>query len=577
MIENLKIPLRYTDVFSDSNESIEFHLQHINKDILIKFAIYFSRDPKTENTDIFNFIDNFFSRENKTIALEIKQRISKLTYYDKFTTVITSKLLCYKLLEKSLSLTQTVHTTNKIAEINLFKAILLINEELIENDIKTKELIDNLDCLNQAKLFFTLSLPNHDIVSYNLNIEFINETYKSLVLFKFLNTNPFYNPILEKLLCNYNCDDTTSFIKLMLASVLPAIQNQDNNTIYLSYNRLDKLEEKQYQFIEKFSLSSFQPIDDIDFITLRSNPFIRIDDSKFLVISDIFLCQLIHNSLYFKLNDIFKSLKVVDKTLPDFRGLYCYEFSEKFLFYNVMKYIFNKRSYIQISGEQFETNKIEGAVDYYVRNGSKVLLFESKNSLFPAKLKTSKDFNQIEKVLRRNYHSDNSSSTTDKKAILQLIETIKLSLNNFVNQIDVNIPKQPRFFPILVSHNKHTEITGFNYILNNWFQVELEKLKCSLNIEIKCLPLTVVNIDTLIYFQDEFQDKEFDLFMLIEKYHKSVKYNYQLGDFRNREESISRLWPFSSFIFEYMNERSKMKVPKIISDLIKELEGSNSL
>lgn len=569
----IKVPLKYSDVFPDPPPSIDELLIQINKEKLIQATVHLSRHKELENLNVLSFIQEFFPRKSNDFVIKLTQSISTLKRKSINNLTVITKLTCYRLLEKVISMEYRTESVTDF-EIIVFKTLLLINEELFTDNEDLSNLVAKGDRISLAKGLFTSSILSHDIYNYNLNIEFMNESYKAIQLFNFLNQDSKLKTTLDKLLQEFECQDSNEYLRLMFATVLPELIDKNKKLHYLSYNRSIETEDKQFRFVEKVALSKYYEIDRLDFIALRSKPLIQFNDSTFLIVSDIFLCQLIHNSLYFKLSDIYNKSELAKSLGIEFRGFYCYEFSEKFLFYKVMDSIFSNKRYSQISGEQFEEQKISGLVDYYIRNGSKILLCESKNALFPARLKNTKDYDVIETILKRNYHSDKVKGKVDKKAVFQLIESIQLILDKKVSEVDSHISSNPRFYPVLISHNKHTDIPGFNLIINDWFQTELEKIQVNYNKKINSQPLTVINIDTLIYFQDEFTEKEFDLYMLIKKYHKLVQLNKNKDvKYRSEKDWVSKIIPFSLFVYNYMNDRSKMKPPKIISEMIEELKA----
>jgi hypothetical protein len=293
----------------------------------------------------------------------------------------------------------------------------------------------------------------------------------------------------------------------------------------------------------------------------------KLDKGKYRIIFDLFVCQLLHIGLYFKLSEINNNLPSAIK-VPEFRNLYTFNFSEKHLSYHILQRIFSRRKWIKYSGQELDDAKIIAPPDYYVRNGNKVLLFESKDVLINAKIKASKDFNAYESELKKKFYFTVSGTKTKKKAILQLLNSIETLLDHN-NNLDVNYKsKNLRFYPVLLTHSSQFDTIGLNNILNKWFLKELNEIEKKRGIKLKVIPLTIINIDSLIYFEDHLRDV-IDLFGVIEKYHffttfkTTKKYKSESHVYESKEKTLI---PFSTFFFNYMRDKKLLTPPSFIRD-----------
>lgn len=60
--------------------------------------------------------------------------------------------------------------------------------------------------------------------------------------------------------------------------------------------------------------------------------------------------------------------------------------------------------------------------DYYIRNGNKIFLFESKDILIPSETKVSNDYENISSELKKRlYYEEKRNGGIDNKAVLQLL------------------------------------------------------------------------------------------------------------------------------------------------------------
>jgi hypothetical protein len=230
--------------------------------------------------------------------------------------------------------------------------------------------------------------------------------------------------------------------------------------------------------------------------------------------------------------------------------------------------IFSRKKWIKYTGQELDDAKVIAPTDYYVRNGNKVLLFESKEVLVDAKIKTSKNYELYETVLKEKFYFAKSDVIIKKKAILQLLNFIEILLDQR-NTLDSNYKSQNlRFYPILLTHSSQFDTLGLNKILNKWFLEELIGIEKKRDIKIKVFPLTIINIDSLIYFEDHFRDTV-DLYTVIEEYHRFTtfeekkKYNSEV-QLRISKEKM--LIPFSTYFFNYMRDRKMLTPTSFIRD-----------
>ena len=228
-------------------------------------------------------------------------------------------------------------------------------------------------------------------------------------------------------------------------------------------------------FIER--LTAQNEIKDIDFRILRSHPFFKIEAGEYCVVYGYFLLELIYKGVYFKLNELNNQLSQEDK-IKGFRAFYCDHFSERTLLYNVLFDVYAKK-YIQKSGEEIKnTYKIDAEPDYYIRNGNKIYLFESKDILIPSDAKISNDYIKITAELKKRlYYEEKGDGSISKKAILQLLHNIKKLLKKNAEWDSCYKENRVKIYPIIILHDNIYNCPGINDLVNQWFIGELEKIK----------------------------------------------------------------------------------------------------
>ncbi len=389
----------------------------------------------------------------------------------------------------------------------------------------------------------------------------ITQTAKAVLFFEDIVERESFNILLKDFYEYYEVTDYKDYIKRYLGLTALILKAEKEGKIDISINEESK-KEKSQSFLEKFALSGLNDEIDVDFKVVRNYPLIKIENYMFRIVFPLFAIEKLYNGLYFKFKEINDNLPR-EKKIKNLRSEITYHFSEKQLLYKLLEISFGKR-YLQKSGEEIEKSGNDGFVDYYIRNGNKVFLFESKDILLNAEIKRSYDYSLIEPELMKKLYYEENEGKRIPKAICQLINSTKTLLDRKLN-LDKNLkPKAIRVYPILVLHNKQLEILGLNQIINHWFKTELEILKKeSYSIE-KVRDVVILNIDSLLLFADKIYSKEIQLDEIIDQYlnftnqenisEKKYKNHQEIGDaFRNT--CIS----FSGFI----NQKYRWDLPSI--------------
>lgn len=110
---------------------------------------------------------------------------------------------------------------------------------------------------------------------------------------------------------------------------------------------------------------------------------------------------------------------------------------------------------------------------------------------------------------------------------------------------------------------------GMNYIVNKWFQEELKNIQAE-GFDVKSIkPLTIVDIDTLIFHQDILRERKIKLHEIFDLYHKFVKYDekrkYNTLKTANAQ-ALRALQPFALFFSNLAIERKLWRSSRMILD-----------
>jgi len=575
---NNTVILSYSDVFSDENKSKFDYLNLLPVDELKLAGAFFinASKPGSPHFDPSFFLGKFFCEANQGVADLIFEKILGLQNAQS-QVLILNPLSSLQIAEYSLRLEENnvSNISDQEFEEILIKAYLKFNEENI-HDEEIKNSVQGYMGNDQFAARTLLSIiAYHDLINYNIYDVIVSQFIKAIYLFEFLEQNSSFKPILNKFLQNYSYNDWKEYLQKIMPAIYSIADKAKKNPFTYTDIRIDDSSVESF-----YALHSFESTDDfsrnIDFIKLRDKPFYKIGDGNYRVISDLFLAEKLYNSLYFSLNQANSTLADQDKI--SFRSRFCHEFTENFLFYRAIENIYEKK-YLQMSGQSIiEKFKIDSEPDYYIRNGNKVFLFESKDVLINAEVKVSYDFEKIEQALKEKFYFDIKKGKKHNKAVLQLMNNIKNILNEDV-VFDKNVKaRTSRVYPIIVTYYNTLNTPGINYWVNRWHLDELNQLRqAGLTVQ-NVRKITIINIDTLLIYANLFKERKISLDVLIDEYHKlgTLKVKKTTTQLSLKKEITNRYIPFDSFIYDYCEKRGFKVAPKLFLEIgMKMLEDSN--
>ena len=199
------------------------------------------------------------------------------------------------------------------------------------------------------------------------------------------------------------------------------------------------------------------------------------------------------------------------------------EFSERFLFYSLMKKCFGL-NYVNYSGEELEKALGKGMPDYYLRRRNKIFVFECKDVQMAAKKKLSGDYETIKKAIFEKYVANSKGHA---KGIGQLANVIVEKLPSILREVDKSAPNSVIFvYPVIVYFDDCFDVEGPNYLLNKEFQRIISEKNVTADYEVK--DVVMVNIEQLMRLENFFAAEKLDLAYLINSYieYKAVSYTH---------------------------------------------------
>ena len=565
----MQLILEFREVFNEEPKELSDYLDGISRSTVLQIGTHFlsAYNNPSQLGDSKSFLETFFRRENLEFANDVYQKTRRLEQ-EYGVVQIVSIHSSLRLFEYSYEhLDENEIQTGVKAEVNIFKAYLLLNQQYTQKEGLTDRLTKgSTKILEWAEEFVTHEFAYSELINFSKSILISTQIIKAIYLFEFLENNSQYHTLLNKFVITFDCSDWKDYLKKFI-SIIALILNKDRSGhLTLNISKNDNYV-RNCAFLEQLTLNQDTNASDIDFRHLRSNPLYKRGEGEYQIIFDKFVFEKIFKGLYFHLNQINSTLHS-DK-IQNLRSFWGNEYSEKVLLYSILEKTYEDR-YIKFSGEQIRVTGIIAEPDYYIRNGNKIFLFESKDIMIKAEVKTSFDFQKIENELKRKLYFDQVEGKVKNKAVLQLINNVKRVLTKSFPFDDRYRENSVRIYPILVLHDHQFNLAGLNILINNWFQTELKTLcKNGLNIS-KVRPLTIIDIDTLIFHQDRFRVRQTSLDTLIESYHKCTTFNPKKTNSsieKKREYLLGVLHPFSTYLSEfYYNRGVRRPPPKILSE-----------
>ena len=465
------IVLEYSDCFSDNPREISYYLQGISRHNLLQICIMFiSRTNET----VYKYLSTYFSEKNKEYINKLWASLQKnrTDIENCVITNIESSLRFYEYVFDKIDTDKTTIPETEV-EINVLKVYLLFNSQINSGDNTASESTKHIKEGRAKAMLLAQAFQYFDITNYRYIQELYVQTAKAIRLYNFLSSNEKTQLLYQIYLEYYNCSDWQDLMRYMTSFSYIYLEAKNQQTfVNLKVDPSDEEYDKKCKFIEKLVIDT--NIEDMDFRVLRSHPIYRKEKGDYYIIYVYFLLELIYKGVYFKLKELNNKLSN-EQQIKGFRSFYCDYFSEQTLLYNSLKDIFGNK-YIQMPGNYIkETFRINAEPDYYIRNGNKVFLFESKDILISSESKISNDYKIISKELKKKLYYEESKKGIDNKAVLQLLNNAQKLLNKTAEWDKTYKEKNIRIYPIIILHDNIYNCPGINELVNKWFKQELKK------------------------------------------------------------------------------------------------------
>jgi hypothetical protein len=553
---DMSVAIGYKDIFNDFHEikieellagiptknSIEItsffiaqlHSFEREKDLQIEFLkMWVARLPAEVHSVIVGFI------------IRTKSSNSSFSFLDNTSILILTE----KILQNANDL-ELLKDLSPEQELKLFKAYLICSQEWIDKQqsnfagLKFKEPID------VVKVLLPSQLPYQEIMELK---DFRLQIIKAIYFFKFCENHAEFKVYLQIFLDEYGLENWQKYLYNLLTLYVRKFEElKTPSTIHVD-NEFPEI----INFLEELSIDLKNYEIKIDFLVLREKPVYQIDKNNFVFLNLNFLVDKIFQGIQFDFAKVLLKNKAtfnkkLIKSTGDVLGIFGNEFSENGLFYSVMNFAFEKSKFMKFTGEEMK-QYITAEPDYYMRDNSKIYIFEFKNIYLPSDVKHSYDYEAIKSEIFKKLVKNQQGSA---KGVTQLVNTIDAIKQKKFKLFDDYNFENIVIYPVIVYVDFSFNLVGINHILNNEFKKQLEEKDANYHKYVK--DLILIDLDSFIKFQDLFRDKTLKI---------NNCFNGYIDLTKNHKSFFDRISTFNMFLH---NKTRKLKYgsPKMMMEEI---------
>jgi hypothetical protein len=550
----------YSQIFDDQPQNLSFYFSGIDRKSLLLLGVHFLQYQNRHlgSANYAEDINSVLGYTNVVFKTELMKRIQPIVKkFPQSTVAIFNTPASLIFFEAALNHTEEVTTrTDEEIRKSAIIAYLAANEQVRKNERKVYASIENL---SGTKLQFIALILAQAYPYYNINSDNARELgycqiIKAVLFYKFLENNILTQPLLQEFLKEVKESTWQSFFKRYLPIVKGIALNLRSGKHLTFTIPQGNHYQRDCEFFDQISTKGMEFEIEPDFLVVRDRPFYKVSEGVYRVIFATFAFEKIFKSLFFNLSKV-NEQRDEDKRI-NLPSIISGEFSEEVMTYNVLNRMLKNNSQVALTGTELKSRGVKAEPDYYARNGRHVFVFESKDFRITKEVKASFDYTIIESAFKEKLYFEQKEKKIKKKAIMQLGNTINALLERTFKADDLP-PKQIEIYPIIVVHDHQYNVTGLNKLANHWFDQERLNLIYTDRRDI-IWPITIINIDTLIYNESLFRTSEIKLHTVIEKYHRSIKDDSkkQYPTITSKQQAYQNmLMPFSAFLSDYIKRR----------------------
>ncbi|MDH7462164.1 hypothetical protein QEG73_12775 [Chitinophagaceae bacterium 26-R-25] len=510
------VNIAYDDIYSDY---ATVDIKDLLKDIPTKMALTLvchytgqihtqEKNPKFQLTAISDWFRRFDKQTIQKIQSVIDKFNAKQESNFNFINNVTSLYLIESLLKNKNDLPET-KDLNPQQEENLFKAYLYYSAKWTKEQeagaIKYKD-------VSIAYMGLVMLLPYSEIFEFK---DFRMQFLKAVYFFKFCESNELFNGYLKAFLAARGLKNWNDYLFNLVSAYVTLLQKDSLKTV-LEFTKESK---DVFTSLEAFCVNTdgFKPV--LDFLTLRETPLYKNSDKELLFLNINFLIDKIYQSIIFDFADILikAGLTYNEKaitTKPQFFGIFGDEFIEPGLFYKIMQYVFRQKDYKHFTGDELKNKFGVGTPDYLIVDNSKIYVFEFKNAIFSGPVKYTFDIDKIIAELDKKLVKNEGGRPKGVTQLVNFIEDITKGRYESILGTDIS---RYIIYPILVTTDFTFNLPVIYSIVAPKFDNILKDKKLE-EFKLNIRKLTMMDLDSLIKFQDLFIEKKLTINHVLNDY-----------------------------------------------------------
>lgn len=361
-------------------------------------------------------------------------------------------------------------TLNVQHEINLFKAYLLIAEELNRQDGDAFNKMSTSLSLDRDYFFERLVWP-FLIRQFDTNnhVSPPFEMIKLLSLVKYSQHHPELRESWLKFIAFNGFDSMGKYLGSVHSLIKITQHYNEKNGLFKSFTTINPIDLPDHLQNLSFDVVTFAQNSDkqIDYKGFREKPLFKNKDNGYIILDLDFMNNKIYNGPLF---DMYSQTRMNEhtsfKSFPDFKSHLSTHVLENILLRGVLLKLFKGKD-VQI---HFDEDKNDGYPDCYIRKGNILVLIEFKDYLFPGKLVDEFSFEKIKSHIDDRFIKNKGGSN---KGISQLVQQLK-TLNTTKFPFDDFNEKNLVVFPVMIHTNFMYQLPGINTYLDNAFNQMLQ-------------------------------------------------------------------------------------------------------
>lgn len=377
----------------------------------------------------------------------------------------------------------------ELLSLTAIKCILLANT-LHNRKMEHFGYINNISNFAVSAAQYSFNRPRNPFYLINLSSE----------LFSFLENSKDLSPYVSEFLEKLNLKDHKEYINIIMnLQTEPIVSN--NYIIKLGKSFEPYLKDSLDFLSTDISKNVFPKLPsgyDRDYRLIREKPLVKIGNNQYCILDINLLSDKMYIGLIFNIynNTSLKTRKNLFGSFSDFLNHLGQEFAEKQIFHKIIPTLFvNDKPSVMTAGNEYTNEEYS---DYYIRNDQDIYLFEYKNYLINADIKSSFNYGKIhEEIYKKMVEKIDDSGKTKPKGVTQFINSIeKINKKGFAfDPLDLKDKKKLNIYPILVYSDEFFNIHGMHDLLNKNFFIRLNnKIRKSHNIK----DIILISLEDLI-------------------------------------------------------------------------------